>query len=322
MPKKKAVSKKKNIGDFLVKHWFRLIIVVVILTVLLIHGSQPLNTSPISLERKSNLDDFPVSLYPKKIGTEDFPIVSAESFIILDLDSGTELFAKNSNEKLKPASITKLMTALVSLDYYQVDDFLTVKRLSPELGESEMGLHVGDVVSLQNLLYGLLIPSGNDAAYTIADNYPGGVENFLYAMNNKALNMGMENTHLENPSGLDSPNHFSSAKDIGILASVALRNKLISKIVATYGITLTDITGKKFYPMKNVNKLLGYFYGADGVKTGFTNEARENLVASVTRNSHRLVSVVLKSEDRFGDSARLLEWAFRNFTWVDVKSEI
>lgn len=272
--------------------------------------------------RTTTEDNFPASLYPKKIGTEDFPALSAQSFYLIDLDSGTELFAKDPNEKLRPASITKLMTALVALDYYKPTDVLTVKRLAPEAGESDMGLAVGDVVSINNLLYGLLVPSGNDAAYTIADNYPGGIENFLYAMNNKALNLGMENTHFENPSGLDSSNHYSSAKDIALLASVALKNKLISKIVATNGITLTDISGKKIYAMKNVNQFLGYLYGADGVKTGFTTEAGECLVASVTRSGHRLVSVVLKSNDRFGDSARLLEWAFRNFTWVDVKAGV
>lgn len=326
MAKRKLVIKKTSIRDFLSRHWFRLIVLFALTVGLVVVPSQRglIEDAKIgfSIEntRLTDLDNFSTSLYPKKTGTEDFPIVSAQSFIIIDLDSGTELFAKNPNEKLKPASITKLMTALVALDYYRPETYLTVKRLAPEPGESEMGLRVGDMVSINNLLYGLLVPSGNDAAYTIADNYPGGIENFIYAMNNKAKSLGMKNTHFENPSGLDSLDHRSSARDIAFLTSVALKNKLISKIVATYGITLSDITGKKFYEMKNVNKFLGYLYGADGVKTGFTSEAGECLVASVTRNGHRLVSVVLKSQDRFGDSARLLEWAFRNFTWVDVKS--
>ena len=114
MAKKKIISKKKRVGDFLGKHWFRLIVVLVIFVVLLINGSQSLPTPKVSLERESSIDVFPNSLYPKKTGIEDFPIVSAESFIILDLDSGTELFARNPDEKLKPASITKLMTALVA----------------------------------------------------------------------------------------------------------------------------------------------------------------------------------------------------------------
>lgn len=329
MDKKKTIPKKEIIPNFLWRNWLRLTILAVLLVILLVSPSQLLQDSQNIKEKPEDMpvrttpvDNFPVSLYPKKIGIEDFPVLSAQSFYLIDLDSGTELFAKDPNEKLRPASLTKLMTALVALDYYKPEDFLTVKRLAPEAGESDMGLAVGDVVSINNLLYGLLVPSGNDAAYTIADNYPGGIENFLYAMNNKAFKLGMENTHFENPSGLDSPNHFSSAKDIALLASVALKNKLISKIVATYGITLTDISGKKVYVLKNVNQFLGYLYGADGVKTGFTTEAGECLVASVTRSGHRLVSVVLKSNDRFGDSARLLEWAFRNFTWIDVKAGV
>ncbi len=179
-----------------------------------------------------------------------------------------------------------------------------------------MGLAVEDKVSVHNLIYGLLVPSGNDSAYTLADNYFGGFENFIYSMNKKAKDLHMVNTHFENPSGLDAPNHYSSAKDISLLTAIALKNKFISDAVATYGITLGDATGKKSYPMKNVNKFLGYLYGADGVKTGFTDLAGECLVASVSRNNHRVVSVVLKSNDRFGDSARLLEWAYRNFEWI------
>lgn len=322
MVKKKLISKKTTVREFLFRQWFHIFILVFLAANFLIIFSQKKITPETNLNlRQNNLEKFAVSLYPKKTGTEDFPIVSARSFFMMDVDSGTEIFANNPNDRLKPASITKLMTALVALDYYQAEGFLTVRRLaSPEPGESEMGLQVGDVVSIQNLLYGLLVPSGNDAAYTIADNYPGGIENFIYAMNNKAINLNMINTHFENPSGLDSANHFSSARDIALLTGVALKNKLISKIVATYGITLTDITGKKIYTMKNVNQFLGYLYGADGVKTGFTTEAGECLVASVSRNNHRVISVVLKSNDRFGDSARLLEWAFRNFTWIDVES--
>lgn len=268
------------------------------------------------LVRANQLDDFVPSKYPKKIYQDDLPIVSAESAVVTDMESGVTLFSKNPNQRLQPASITKLMTALVALDYYKPEQILTVRRLAPAKGESEMGLSVDDKVSVHNLIYGLLVPSGNDAAYTLADNYYGGFENFIYSMNKKAQDLHMANTHFENPSGLDTPNHYSSARDISLLTAVALKNKFISDAVATYGITLGDATGKKSYPMKNVNKFLGYLYGADGVKTGYTDLAGECLVASVSRNNHRVVSVVLKSDDRFGDSARLLEWAYRNFEWI------
>ncbi len=269
------------------------------------------------LVRASELDYFKPSKYPLNTGHENPPLISALSAVVTDSESGVMLFSLNPQEKLRPASITKLMTALVALEYYPASQILTVRRLAPANGESEMGLAVGDKVSVQNLIYGLLVPSGNDAAYTLADNYPGGIENFIYSMNKKAADLHMNNTHFENPSGIDSLYHLSTARDISLLTIQALQDPLISRAVATYGITLADAAEKKFYPVKNVNKFLGYLYGADGVKTGFTDLAGECLVASVSRNGHRIISVVLNSRDRFGDSSRLQEWAYRNFTWID-----
>lgn len=268
------------------------------------------------LVRASPFDNFSVSLYPQKIYQENAPNVSAQSVVILDLESGVPLFELNPGERLYPASITKLMTALVALEYYSPDQILTVRRLAPAKDESDMGLAVGDQVNLRGLLYGLLIPSGNDAAYTIADNYPGGFENFIYAMNKKAEDLSMKNTHFENPSGLDSPRHYTTAKDLAILTAEALKNDLINKIVATYGTSLSDASGKKTYYLKNVNQFLGYLYGADGVKTGFTDLAGQCLVSSVSRNNHRIIAVVLHSDDRFADSGKLIEWVFRNYNWV------
>lgn len=270
------------------------------------------------LVRAGEFDNFTGSLYPQRVTSEAAPFLSAQAAVVEDLESGVFLLSNNPHQKLRPASITKLMTALVSLDYYQLDHVLAVRRLAPTKGESEMGLAVGDRVRVKDLLFGLLVPSGNDAAYTLADNYPGGIENFLYAMNKKAKELHMEDTHFANPSGLDEDGQYSSAADVAILAVAALKNDLISQIVSTYGITLSDETGKKRYLLKNVNKFLGFLYGADGVKTGYTDLAGECLVASVSRDGHRVISVVLKSEDRFGDSARLLEWVYRNFSWVNL----
>lgn len=291
-------------------------LVVILVFIFLVSKQNYVEKKPVEAVRVSPFDNFQVSKYPQKVTEEKAPEISASSAAVLDLESGTWLYEKNPNEKLRPASITKLMTALVSLDYYKIDQVLIVKRLPPAKGESEMMLKVGDKVSVQNLLYGLLVPSGNDAAYTLADNYPGGIENFIYSINKKAKELHMENTHFQNPSGLDTDNHYSSARDVALLTAAVLKNLLISKIVATYGITLIDATGQKFYPVKNVNQFLGYLYGADGVKTGFTDLAGECLVASVSRDGHRVISVVLKSADRFSDSAMLLEWAYRNFTWM------
>lgn len=270
------------------------------------------------LVRASEFDNFKPSKYPIKTGQELPPYVGAESAVVIDLESGTKLYELNPNERLYPASITKLMTALVALDYYQLDQILTVRSLAPVPFESDMGLELGDQLTLQNLLYGLLVPSGNDAAYTIAYDYPGGIENFIYAMNQKTKDLNMKNTHFENPSGFDSPDHYTTANDLSLLARTVLNNNFLNKVIATYGITLADVSGKRVYTLKNVNQFLGYLYGADGVKTGFTDLAGQCLVSSVSRDGHRIMAVVLKSQDRFGDSGRLIEWTYRNFSWTNI----
>lgn len=304
------------------KNWTRTVsISIFTLFLLLLPGQGYYETLQLEFQpapvRASEFDNFRMSPYPKKVFFEVAPYLSAESVVAIDLESGVPLFELNPDERLRPASITKLMTALVAADYYRLDQVLTAKRLAPVAYESDMGLAVGDQVSVRGLLYGLLVPSGGDAAYTLADNYPGGIENFLYSMNKKAESLHMENTHFENPSGFDGPKQYTSARDLSYLAAAALKNDLINKIVATYGVTITDATGRKTYELRNVNQFLGYLYGADGVKTGFTDEAGQCLISSVTRNGHRVVVVLLKSQDRFGDSGRLIEWIFRNFQWID-----
>jgi len=294
-------------------------LIVLLLSVLFLPGQEGrvLSAEVVPEIKVTALDNFQPSFYPRKIYLEEAPSVWAVAAVVRDSESGTVLYSKNPQTILRPASITKLMTALIALDYYHPDQVLMVKRLAPTRGESEMGLAVGDQVTVTNLLYGLLVPSGNDAAYTLADNYPGGVENFIYSMNKMAKNLHMENTHFANPSGLDQDNHYSTAWDLSLLAVAATKNSFVTKAVATYGITLTDATGQKSYPVKNVNQFLGYLPGADGIKTGFTDLAGECLVASVSRDNHKIISVVLKSADRFYDSARLLEWVYRNFSWTN-----
>ncbi len=319
----KKTSSLKDLAHFwgaIKKNRFRLAtFIVIFLFLFFLPGQNYYSTLQLKslppLVRASELDGFQESLYPQKVIPESPPYIGAESAVVLDLESGATLFELNPNERLYPASITKLMTALVAIDFYQTNEILTVKNLAPVAYESDMGLKVGDQLTVQNLLYGLLVPSGNDAAYTIGYSYPGGIENFIYAMNQKAKQLHMNNTHFENPSGFDSPNHYTTAKDLSLLAKEVLKNNLINRIIATYGITLTDVTGKKNYSLKNVNQFLGYLYGADGVKTGFTDLAGQCLVSSVSRGGHRIVAVVLKSQDRFGDSGRLIEWVYRNFLW-------
>lgn len=310
-----------------VKHWFRILsLVAICLFLLMSPGTSYYETLQLEPKlpqvRASEFDNFKMAPYPQKIGDEQLPGLTAESVVISDFESAVPMLELNPTERLKPASITKLMTALVAIDYFNLDQILTVQRLSPIKDEADMGLVVGDKITVKNLLYGLLVPSGNDAAYTLADNFPGGIENFIFAMNQKAKNLHMVNSHFENPSGFDSEAHFTTAHDLTILAREALQNDLISKIVNTPRITISDSDGTKNYPVRNVNQLLGFVYGVDGVKTGFTDEAGQCLITSVSRNNHRIIIVLLKSQDRFTESARLIEWTFRNFRWINPEESL
>lgn len=275
-----------------------------------------------------SLDLFPTpevsvttALYPKKkADASTIPLLSAKSAIVIDVDSQVVVYSQNEEEFYKPASTTKMMTALVGIETYNPQQILTVKTYPVE--GSDMGLVKGEQITFENLLYGMLLNSGNDAAVAIADNYPGGYAAFINRMNEKAKELHLNHTHFQNPDGLEDPNHYSSAIDLARLASIALKNKLFAKVVSTEYKTATDITGTYVHPLHNLNKLLGEFQGTIGVKTGFTEEAGQVLVAAATRQGHTLVSVVMKSDDRFADSEALLNWAFASFSYVQVNPTI
>lgn len=268
------------------------------------------------LVRTGEFEDFQPSSYPLKISDKPHPYFTAESVLIRDLESSVPMFELNINARLRPASITKLMTALVALDHYDLDQILTVENLVPNEQEADMGLKIGDKLTVRNLLHGLLVRSGNDAAMTLADNFPGGIENFVSLMNQKALELNMNSTRFENPTGLDSPGHLTTAGDLSLLATEALKNDFINQTVRISYIKIKDFEGNKVYELQNINQLLGYTFGVDGVKTGYTQDAGQCLITSVSRNNHRIIIVLLKSQDRFGESAKLIEWVFGSFRWL------
>lgn len=244
------------------------------------------------------------------------PEISAGGVVILDIDSGITLFKRNEDELLGPASTTKIMTALVALDHYNLDDVVTVKTV---INGQTIGLISGERITVENLLYGALIASGNDAAYALAENYPGGVEKFVAAMNTKAQDLHLTKSSFTNPVGFDDPGHKMTPMDLARLAMVALTNKTIAKMVAIPQITISDVTHTYFHSLKNVNELLGKIPGVGGIKTGWTEEAGENLVTLVERNGHRIILVVLHSKDRFADTTNLIDWVFGNYRWEDLQ---
>ncbi len=247
------------------------------------------------------------------------PNLSARSILVKDLATGTVLYQKAASLSVPIASTTKIMTALVASSYYKPNDILTVGDAALVVG-SRMGLIRGETLKFSDLLFGMLLPSGNDAAFTIAENYPGGVLGFISAMNMKAKSLGLYNTHFDNPAGYDSPNHFSSAKDMAVITEEALKNKDLAKIFSTRETNIVSVDGKNKYDLVNLNKLLTDVKGVLGVKTGYTDLAKENLVTLVNRNGHEILTVVLGSDDRFGESTSLIEWTYRNFTWSALGS--
>lgn len=255
------------------------------------------------------LYEFPV----KNENALEPPLISAKSAMIIDAKTGVTLFEKDPNIRHLPASTTKLMTALVALEKCLPKDIIRVSTVNGE--GTQMGLAVNDTISVENLLYGLLISSGNDAAYALAHGCSGSFDDFIFSMNERARELNMQNTHFQNPAGFDNPLQYSTARDLALLAKVAVANPLIAKVVATKSIVLTDSTGNKTYYLENVNKLIGEVEGLEGVKTGQTEGSLEILITKTTRNGHTIIVSVLGSYDRFGETKRLIEWAFANHEW-------
>lgn len=238
------------------------------------------------------------------------PEILAEAAVVLDADTGQVLYEKNAHERRAPASTTKIMTALVTLENAQLTDVVRAGN-DVQVEPSIIGLEPGDQLTVEQLLYGLLLPSGNDAAIALADHVGGSIPQFAAMMNAKVAELGLEDTHFVNPHGLDADGHYSSAYDLAVTARAAMRNPVFERIVRTQEYR---IEGPVRWVFKNSNRLLGFYPGADGVKTGYTDNAGRCLVSSATRDGHRAISVVLDSGDTIGDSADLLTYFFSSFT--------
>ncbi len=242
------------------------------------------------------------------------PIVSAQGAMVVDLETGISLYSKDADKKLLPASTTKIVTSLVALENYPLDKILEVKQ--PSVEGQKMRLVLGEHMKVENLLNGLLIFSANDAAETLADNFPGGRQEFVLQMNALAKRLNLADTWFENPTGLDGNSQVTSARDMIRLASFAMKNQVFRKIVSTKGLTVHNAEGTIAHKLTNLNELLGEVDGVIGVKTGWTEEARENLVTYVERGDRRIAVVVLGSQDRFGETKELIDWTFANYEWI------
>ncbi|MCI8330085.1 MAG: D-alanyl-D-alanine carboxypeptidase [Oscillibacter sp.] len=229
---------------------------------------------------------------------------SATAAILVDVDSGRVLYERNADARMLIASTTKLLTALVALRDGDLRDTVKVSREAAYTEGSSMYLKEGEELTLETLLYGLLLCSGNDAAVAVAEHVGGSAEGFVERMNDTALALGMENSSFANPNGLDDENHYSTARDMARLACAAVENETLVRIASTRTVTIGGRT------MTNHNKLLGWLDGCIGLKTGYTRAAGRTLVSCAERNGQRLVAVTLQDGNDWADHQSLHEYGF------------
>lgn len=264
---------------------------------------------------------YVLSLFSASAGTAA-PAVSAQGAAVIDVESGRILYQKQGNEKMRVASLTKIMTAIVAIEEGKLDELVTVPDYAIGTEGSSIYLRHGEKLTLEHLLYGLMLRSGNDAAVTIADHIGGSIEGFARLMNEKAEYLGLSNTHFTNPHGLDDSNHhYSSAVDLAKLTAYALRNKDFQRIVATKVIQIPQEGESWDRKLINKNKMLRLYEGADGVKTGYTKLAKRCLVSSATRDERQVAVVTLNAPNDWDDHARLLDFGFKQFNRVELVGE-
>lgn len=272
--------------------------------------------------------DKQVRKVPFEISSAQYPVfkspidpdITAKAVVIMDKDSKVVLFSKNPTLLFSMASTTKIMTALTALDYYKPDDILIIKTENVE--GVNVGFKIGEKIFFKDILYAMLLPSGNDAALAIAQNYPGGQETFVKKMNEKAKFLHLVNTNFADSIGLEDSRDYTTPLDLAQLGAAALGNEAFAKIVATKTWEITDVSGENKYFLKNLNKLLG-IQGVNGIKTGYTDEAGQVLVTSKVEvdsdgKNHTLVIVIMDSLDRFWDTSKLLYLISGNINYLSI----
>ncbi len=237
----------------------------------------------------------------------DTPMVSAQAAVVYHVGTDRVLYEKNADAPMLIASTTKIMTALVALEHCGLQDVVTISREMAEVEGSSMYLKVGEDYTVEELLYGLMLASGNDAATALAVHTAGDEASFAELMNQKAWSIGMTSTHFENPHGLDSADHHSTAGDMAKLMAAAMENSSFSKIAGTKNITIKGLT------YVNHNKLLWQCKGVIGGKTGYTMAAGRTLVTCCEREGQRLICVTLHASDDWNDHTALYEWAYNTY---------
>lgn len=253
----------------------------------------------------------------------DEPKINSRSAVVIDRKSKNIIYGKNENVKKAMASTTKIMTAMVVIQNTNLNNTVEISKKAAGTGGSRLGLKAGDKITVKDLLYGLLLRSGNDCAVALAEYVAGSVQEFSNLMNQNAQMLGLNNTHFVTPHGLDEEEHYTTAYELAILADYALNNELFAQIVNKKSYTIN--INKNSKTLNNTNELLGNLNGVYGVKTGFTNGAGRCLVTSIKRGNLDVICVVLGADtkkDRTRDSAKLIEYTFNKYEEIDIKEKI
>lgn len=290
----------------------KILIIVLFINIIIINFSYVYADDDMDLEYFEVSEEIEIINASADLSKE--PVLNSRAAIIYDRKTKEILWEKNANERRPMASTTKIMTAIVVLENCNLSATATISKKAAGTGGSRLGLKANDKVTVQDLLYGLLLVSGNDAAVALAEYTAGDVMSFAELMNKKAKELKLEDTHFITPHGLDQAEHYTTAYELAKMADYALENSIFAQIVNTKNYTVTINGNPK--NLSNTNELLGYLNGVNGIKTGFTNGANRCLVTSVNRNNMNIITVVLGADTkkfRTSDSIKLIEYAYSNY---------
>lgn len=282
-----------------------------------------INFSTVCADDVDNEVDFEDTIEVTASNVSELPKTNSRRYIVYDRISKSMIIGKNEDVKSAMASTTKIMTTIVILEKADLNEKVTVSAKAGGTGGSRLGLKRGDKASVRDLLYGLMLRSGNDAAVALAEHVGGSVKGFAELMNEKAIELGLTNTHFVTPHGLDDANHYTTALELAKLTDYAMYNETFAKIVGTKSTTI--YINNQSRQINNTNELLGVLNGVVGVKTGFTNNAGRCLVTETKRNNMDIITIVLGADtkkDRTKDSVNLIEYTFSKYKMYNLEEQI
>lgn len=281
------------------------------------------NFSTVCADDVDNEVNFEDTIEVTASNVSELPKTNSRRYIVYDRISKSMIIGKNEDVKSAMASTTKIMTTIVILEKADLNEKVTVSAKAGGTGGSRLGLKRGDKASVRDLLYGLMLRSGNDAAVALAEHVGGSVKGFAELMNEKAIELGLTNTHFVTPHGLDDANHYTTALELAKLTDYAMDNETFAKIVGTKSTTI--YINNQSRQINNTNELLGVLNGVVGVKTGFTNNAGRCLVTETKRNNMDIITIVLGADtkkDRTKDSVNLIEYTFSKYKMYNLEEQI